>query len=126
MYSISTIQLDLSASPLIVFVFFWKRHTGKTLPQPLAEATGQCRLIAPYVFSNGAVRGPASSCFADCFVAVWLTTSRVAAAPVRVRVAIHRNFATPHLDIAGVGVARVKTHVSVFSLLTVVVDDGHV
>ena len=71
------------------------------------------------------VRGPASSCFANRLVVIWLATSRIAAATVRVRVAVHRDCVAPHLDVSGVGVARVETDGDV-GLLAVVVDDGHV
>ena len=113
------------------------RHAGKAAPQPLAVAARQRRLIASRVLTNrawavrawvvpaSAVRGPASSCFAHCLVVIWLATSRIAVATVRVRVAIHRDGVAPHLEVSGVGVARVETDGDI-GLFTVVVDDGHV
>ena len=126
-----------SAAPssLPIVVLLWKRHAGKAAPQPLAVAARQRRPIASRVFATRAwavrawtmrastVRGPASSCFANCLVAIWLAARRVAVATVRVRVAVHRDCVAPHLDVSGVGVARMETDGDV-GLLAVVVHDG--
>ena len=128
-----------AAGSLAIVRLLWKGHTGEALPQPLAVAAGQRRPIASLVFADRAgavragavlaptVRGPTPRCFAHCLVVVCLAPGGVAVATVRVRVAVHRDRVAPHLDVPGVGVARVEPDGDVGLLAVhVVVDDGHV